>query len=285
MEKELKISELASIWNVSVPTTWNRVKKIGLKTFIKKNETNKDINYVSISDEQINEYVVNVNNNINNPNNNGYYEETLSDNNIVNKDDDVIDAEYTRELPRLLPEVMTTLNNVYYEHNQQLININNTHNEQLENVYKDVKNVYEELAIHKANTKLLEDKKASEGLYLNEIKELKQEKETLYNDYNELKITNNNLNNEKENYLKSCNELNKKLEVVEKINKKQDRNSKIKNGIIAVLLLAVAVFVTIFIMDNKNVNNVSETVTNVQEQAVTPQVSQPVKNVSNQRER
>lgn len=278
MEKELKMSELATIWGVSVPTTWNRVRKMGLKTFIKKNETNKDINYVSISDEQIKEYVININNNNNNVNNNGYYEDMLNTNNVVNKDDNIIDAEYTREFPRLLPEVMARLNEVCNEQNQQIININNAHNEQLINVYNGVKDVYEELAIHKANTVLLEDKKASEGLYLNEIKELKQEKEALNKDYNELKIANNNLNNEKENYLKSCNELSEKLEAVETINKKQIRNDKIKNGIITVLLLAVAIFVTIFIMDNKQVNKDAETVTNVQEQ-VTAQVPQPVKSV------
>ena len=40
-EKELKIAELAELWGVSVPTTWNRIKKEGLITF-KKKDKNKE---------------------------------------------------------------------------------------------------------------------------------------------------------------------------------------------------------------------------------------------------
>ena len=54
MEKELKIAELANIWGVSVPTCWNRIKKEGLTTIKKKDETNKDITYITISDNLIN---------------------------------------------------------------------------------------------------------------------------------------------------------------------------------------------------------------------------------------
>lgn len=281
MEKELKIAELATIWNVSVPTTWNRIKKMGLTTFIKKNESNKDINYVSISDEQINEYIVNVNNNVNNANNNGFYEDMLSNNNVVNKDNEVIDVEFTRELPRLVPEIVSALNNVYNEQNQQIININNVCNERLETIYNDVKNVYEELAVHKANTKMLEDKKASEGLYLSEIKELKKEKENLNKDYNELKIEYYNVNNQKENALKDYENLNKKLN--------QEEKAKHKFKVIAIsglvlfglVSIIAAIFITIFIMDNKPVNNVSEQVTSVQQpdHIQAPAATPPVKPV------
>lgn len=281
MRKELKISELATVWGVSVPTTWKRLERMGLETFKKKDETNKEVNYVSISDEQINEYIINVINNNNNVNYNGYYEETLQNNNVNN---DVIDAEYCKSSSMTPSELVNNLQKVFNDCNDRLLTNIISNNERIDNVYNDYKNICEELADHKANTKLLEDKRASEGLYLNEIRELKQEKENLNKDYNELKIANNNLNNEKENYLKSCNELSEKLEVIETINKKQIRNDKIKNAIIAVLLLAVVSFITILIMDNKQVNNASETVTNVQE-PVTAQVPQPVQNVSNQRKR
>lgn len=265
MEKELKIAELASIWSVSVPTTWNRVKKMGLKTFIKKNETNKDINYIVISDEQIKEFVINADNNVYNQNNNGYYKDMLSDNNVVNNNNDVIDAEFEREMPRLLPEIVSRFNNVCNEHNQQIINLNEAHNEQITTIYNGVKNVYEELAIHKANTVLLEDKKASEGLYLNEIKELKQEKENLNKDYNDLKIDYNNVNNEKENVLKDYKELSEKFDK-EEHEKRMFKTVAIAGGIlIGLMAVVLAVFITFFIMDDKEVNNVSETVTNVQQ--------------------
>ena len=52
-EKELKISELANIWAVSVPTTWNRVRKEDLKTVKKIDENRKEVNYVIISDKII----------------------------------------------------------------------------------------------------------------------------------------------------------------------------------------------------------------------------------------
>lgn len=95
MEKCLKVAELATIWGVSVPTTWNRVRKEGLETVIKKDENGKDINYINISDEVLNKYINNVVNNQNNVNNNGYYEDLLSNNNVNNSSNDVIDADYT----------------------------------------------------------------------------------------------------------------------------------------------------------------------------------------------
>lgn len=95
MEKCLKVAELATIWGVSVPTTWNRVRKEGLETVIKKDENGKDINYINISEDVINKYINNPVNNQNNVNNNGYYEDMLRDNNINNSQNDVIDADYT----------------------------------------------------------------------------------------------------------------------------------------------------------------------------------------------
>lgn len=95
MEKCLKVAELATIWGVSVPTTWNRVRKEGLETIIKKDNNGKDVNYINITDEIINKYINNHVNNQNNVNNNGYYEELLSNNNVNNSQNDVIDADYT----------------------------------------------------------------------------------------------------------------------------------------------------------------------------------------------
>lgn len=95
MEKCLKVAELATIWGVSVPTTWNRVRKEGLETVIKKDNNGKDVNYINISDEIINKYINNPVNNQSNVNNNGYYEELLSNGNVNNSPNDVIDADYT----------------------------------------------------------------------------------------------------------------------------------------------------------------------------------------------
>lgn len=281
MRKELKISELATIWGVSVPTTWKRLEKVGLETFKKKDETNKEVNYVSISDEQINEYIININNNGNNVNYNGYYEETLQNNTVNN---DVIDAEYYKSNQMTPSELVNNLQRVFNDCNDRLLTNIISNNERVDNVYNDYKNICEELADHKANTKLLEDKKASEGLYLNEIKELKLEKENLNKDYNELKIVNNNLNNEKENVLKDYKELSERFDKEEK-EKRQLKTILTIGGILFVAMAVVlAVFITLYNINNKPIENVSETVQNVQEQ-VTAQVPQPVKNVSNQRKR
>ena len=171
MEKELKIAELAELWGVSVPTTWNRIKKEGLKTFIKKNETNKDINYVSISDEIINSYVINVNNNVNKPNNNGYYEETLSYNNINKVDNNIVDAEYSMIKPNSVQEFVT----VFKDYNNDLKTIQNDYNNRLERYNNELIKAYEELSTVKSKQLLLEDKATREGLYINEINELKKE--------------------------------------------------------------------------------------------------------------
>ena len=79
-EKELKIAELATVWGVSVPATWNRVRKEGLKTVKKIDENRKEVTYVIVSEEIVNKYLSAVNNGINNR----YYEELLTSNNINN---------------------------------------------------------------------------------------------------------------------------------------------------------------------------------------------------------
>ncbi len=153
-EKELKISELANIWAVSVPTTWNRVRKEDLKTVKKVDENRKEVNYVVISDEIINKYVLTVNNNVNNHN----YEDILTDNNInenVNNNlkygNDSISAS----------EMFDKLSTLNKEYNDRLERVN------------------EELITYKSKTLLLEDKAGREGFYINEINTLKKDNNLL----------------------------------------------------------------------------------------------------------
>lgn len=153
MEKELKIAELATIWGVSVPTAWNRIRKEGLTTFIKKNESNKDVNYVKVSDEVINLYTINDVNNVNNPNNNGYYEDLLINNN-VNNPQNQINKDFSLED---IKDVINTITNV-----------NNDYNNRLETLTNRLINA-------ESKQLLLEDKANREGLYINEINELKKD--------------------------------------------------------------------------------------------------------------
>lgn len=180
MEKDLKISELASLWGASVPTTWNRIRKDGLTTFKKKDENNKEVTYVKVSDDILNNYVNNAINNNNSNVNNGYYEDMLNVNNDNNNVNDVVDAEYSLIKQNALEKLADTL-----------INVNNDYNNRLSTVYEDynkrLQDLQTELIDAKSKTLMLEDKerdiKAREGFYVNEITELKKEnnRNKLYN--------------------------------------------------------------------------------------------------------
>lgn len=155
MEKCLKVAELAAIWSVSVPTTWNRVRKEGLETVIKKDENGKDINYINISDEIIKKYVNNPVNNQNNVNNNGYYEEMLRDNNVNNVQNDLIDTDYTMV------------------NNNDVINLYDRFLNETDSYKHELINVYKELSEYRGRA-LLVDKSQSENDKLEaELSELK----------------------------------------------------------------------------------------------------------------
>ena len=153
-EKELKISELANIWAVSVPTTWNRVRKEDLKTVKKVDENRKEVNYVVISDEIINKYVLTVNNNVNNHN----YEDILTDNNVNENINNNLKYGNDNISASEMFDKLSTLNKEY--------------NDRLERVN-------EELMTYKSKTLLLEDKAGREGFYINEINTLKKDNNLL----------------------------------------------------------------------------------------------------------
>ena len=161
MEKELKIAELASIWGVSVPTTWNRVRKEGLSTIKKFDENRKEVAYVIISDNILNKYIITINNN----DNNRYYEEMLTNNNVNNNINNNInnhaEAHNNSISVNELFDKLTTLNNQY---NERLERVNN------------------ELTMYKSKSLLLEDKAGREGYYLKEIDTLKTDNKNLNND-------------------------------------------------------------------------------------------------------
>ncbi len=176
MEKELKIAELASVWGVSVPTTWNRIKKMGLTTFIKKSENHKDVTYVSISEEKINEYIINHNNVFYNDDNNHYYKEMLTSNNpIENVNND--NNSHNKDLFKLGNTVNTEL---YID---KLITVNDEFNNRLERKNDEIIKLYNELMSIESKQLLLEDREKNatsrEGLYLNEINQLKRRNKAL----------------------------------------------------------------------------------------------------------
>lgn len=153
-EKELKIAELATVWGVSVPATWNRVRKEGLKTVKKIDENRKEVTYVIVSEEIVNKYLSAVNNGINNR----YYEELLTSNNINNDINNSLKVESEALSASEMFDKLTALNK---EYNNRLEQVN------------------EELITAKSKMLLLEDKAGREGLYINEINGLKTDNNKL----------------------------------------------------------------------------------------------------------
>lgn len=165
MDKDLKVSELASIWGASVPTTWNRIRKEGLTTFKKKDENNKEVTYVKVSEDILNSYINSSINNLNNNVNNGHYEDILTVENLNNnlKNTNIQPEQgFTKDDLKDIINTITTINN---DNNDRL------------------KTLTDELITYKSKTLLLEDKAGREGYYLNEISELKKEnnRNKLYN--------------------------------------------------------------------------------------------------------
>jgi len=99
---------------------------------------------------------------------NGYYEDLLKDNNL---NDDVIDAEYTRQGNQYGQSQAADFFN-------GLINLNNDYNDRLTKVYNDynnhLKEVHAELIEYKSKMPLLELHVHREGAYLKEINDLKE---------------------------------------------------------------------------------------------------------------
>lgn len=152
MNEEIKIADLARLWNVSVNTVWARIKKEGLLTS-KRLDNNKEITFASVPEEILKKYAVN---NVINHTNNVDNEELLTTNNPSNE----INNPQTVDI---IERIMTYSQGV----NEQLIAINNNYNEEL-------KTINNELMKYKSQMPLLEDKASREGLYLKEINELKE---------------------------------------------------------------------------------------------------------------
>lgn len=137
-----KISELAQLWGCSVPTVHKRVEKEGYKTIQAPDEQNKMVKYVIIDDVEndVNNTVENVNN------------------------DDVIDVipiesnSFENSPASKFVEAIMTLT---HEH-EKIISKKN-----------------EELAKYQASAILLEEKKGTEGLLIQENRELKRETKNL----------------------------------------------------------------------------------------------------------
>ena len=153
----MKIADLALFWRVSVPTTWNRIRKEGLTTVKKPAENMKEVTFVMISDDILTKYNPDNFTTVNNIDNNDYYKEMLSDNN----DNKNHNNGYN------IPETQLHSGLSASEVFERLTTINNDYNNRLQTLSNEVIDA-------KSKLLLLEDKANREGMYLNEINKLQK---------------------------------------------------------------------------------------------------------------
>lgn len=154
MEKKLKIAEFAALIGVTAKTVYKMVDREEIKT-VNEKVNNRLITLVVTNDAEIEDFK-----NIygKSPVNNGNYEDILTD--CVESLNDNIHSQNSKN-DISASEVL-----------DRIIQINKEYNNEL-------KRVNEELVNTKAQMLFLEDKASREGLYLQEIKELKTENEQL----------------------------------------------------------------------------------------------------------
>lgn len=225
MKKELTVQELANIWSVSVNTTWKRLNKLQnrlspdneLLVIEKRMVNNREITMVSIDESILNEF--NINNRDNNYINNAGYEDMLTDSNIKH---DVNNPQIQIDTMELLNKVM----NYSEQFNNSVNNIHNEYNQQL-------MNLHEQLMNEKSRIPLLEDKANREGLYLNEIKELKEENIRLMKEKEKIPFLED----------KTCSYL-KEIDELKKVN---NRNKQLFTVIVCILTLLLITVTGVFI--------------------------------------
>lgn len=154
MEKKLKIAEFAALIGVTAKTVYKMVDREEIKT-VNEKVNNRLITLVVTNDAEIENFK-----NIygKSPVNNGNYEDILTDS-VESLNDNIHSQNSKNDISA--SEVL-----------DRIIQINKEYNNEL-------KRVNEELVNTKAQMLFLEDKASREGLYLQEIKELKTENEQL----------------------------------------------------------------------------------------------------------
>lgn len=166
MEKKMNVADFATLVGTTSKTIYGKIQNYGdlpvneqLKT-VREKVKGREVTLIVTNSEQI-EYYKNLYGK--NTVNEGEYYETLTDNNGY-------------EHISYNPEILKTANNNEITVNilNQFITVNNDLNDRYEQKITEYIKVNNELAELKSQQLLLEDKAGREGMYLNEINELKQ---------------------------------------------------------------------------------------------------------------
>lgn len=237
MEKKLKIADFAALVGTSAKTIYSRLDNEDnlpdneqLKSITEK-VRGREITFIVTNEDQIRTYQK-IFNKL--PVTEGNYEEILTDNNVSESINNLNDTSKTYDNHLNAKEVI-----------EQILNLNEVHREELNKVN-------DELIEYKSKVLLLEDKEGREGYHINEINELRKDK-------NELLTVNYNQRN-------------------------------IIIGLLAVIVLLI-MFIIGYSTYNKKVNELQQQTINIQEpvindkkpaaaqEVVTPQAPQQAKKV------
>lgn len=233
MERKLMIADFAALVGTTSKTIYQKINKFEelpvnekLVT-VKEKVKGREVTLIITNTDQINYYK-----NLYSKNSviNGEYYETLTDDNGYKLDNNI------NEPVKNLQEMVKNANSVHFDINiwNEFITVNKEANNRYEQKVEDYITVCNELAEVKGRQLLLEDKAGREGLYINEIKELK---------------TDNN-----------------------KV-KKDFEKSKYVIMLLLMVIIGLIMYIVMVNNVSQPVNNVQETVTNVQ-QPVAVQASQ-----------
>lgn len=165
MERKMNVADFAALVGTTSKTIYGKIQNYGelpvneqLKT-VREKVKGREVTLILTNSEQI-EYYKNLYGK--NTVNDGEYYETLTDNNGVKL---VNEIQETRKITNTMQ-----LSDDMFE---RLITLDNSFNERLERYNNELIKAYEELSTVKSQQLLLEDKASREGMYLNEINELK----------------------------------------------------------------------------------------------------------------
>lgn len=167
MEQKLNVAEFAALVGTTSKTIYGKIQNSGelpvneqLKT-VREKIKGREVTLIVTNSEQI-EYYKNLYGK--NMVNDGEYYETLTDNNGYKPRD-----EFQEPVRNLISEALNV--DIY----DKFITFNENFNNRLEQKNTELMNVYKELSTVKQSQLLLEDKASREGVYINEINDLKKE--------------------------------------------------------------------------------------------------------------
>lgn len=164
MEKKLKVAEFATLLGIVPKTVYKMIERNEIIT-VNERVNNRQTTLVVTSDEQINELKKTYSKEQVNDGN--YYENVTDNNHSITGH-----KEY---------ETLKKLDNNSFANDviDRIITLNDGYNEQLKAYNDRLQRVNEELMTAKSKMLLLEDKAGREGLYVNEINELKKDNNRL----------------------------------------------------------------------------------------------------------